>query len=154
MHDIKLVEYERKYAAALAEMWNKSAENWGGEGIQKNEESMAREMEVSVNLKAWLALAGEEVVGYCGFSEYREDEGASYIPLLNVRPDYQGQKVGKLLVLKAVEEACRCPWPRLDLYTWPGNTKAVPLYKKCGFFWEELIEPSVSFIRSSLYHLR
>jgi ribosomal protein S18 acetylase RimI-like enzyme len=137
LHDIKLVEYERKYAAALAEMWNKSAENWGGEGIQKNEESMAREMEISVNLKAWLALAGEEVVGYCGFSEYREDEGASYIPLLNVRPDYQGQKVGKLLVLKAVEEACRCPWPRLDLYTWPGNTKAVPLYKKCGFFWED-----------------
>ncbi|MFD0960511.1 hypothetical protein [Paenibacillus chungangensis] len=28
-------------------------------------------------------------------------------------------------------------WPRLDLFTWAGNTKAVPLYKKCGFFWEK-----------------
>ncbi|MCH1627112.1 GNAT family N-acetyltransferase [Fredinandcohnia sp. SECRCQ15] len=82
-------------------------------------------------------MDGDAVVGYCGLCEYREDEGALYIPLLNVRTDYHGQKIGKLLVLKALERAIELKWPRLDLYTWAGNTKAVPLYKKCGFFWED-----------------
>lgn len=136
MSEIRIVEYQRKYAAALAKMWNLSADSWGGFDSLETEESVAAENEGSDNLNIWLALDGEEVVGYCSFSEYREDEGASYIPLLNVRPDYHSKKVGKALVLKAVEQACQSRWPRLDLYTWPGNTKAVPLYKKCGFFWE------------------
>ncbi len=63
--------------------------------------------------------------------------GALYIPLLNVRPDYHGKKVGKKLVKVCVEWAIELNWPRLDLYTWPGNIKAVPLYKKCDFFWEK-----------------
>lgn len=137
MTEIKIIEYERKYAPALAEMWNKSADNWGGSDTLETAESVALDVESSANLKTWLALDGREVVGFCSFSEYRDDQGASYIPLLNVRPDYHGKKVGKLLVLKAVAAACQHPWPRLDLYTWPGNTKAVPLYKKCGFFWED-----------------
>lgn len=136
MKDIRIVEYQRKYAAGVAKMWNLSADSWGGFDSLETEESVIQENEGSENLKTWLALDGDEVVGFCSFSEYREDQGASYIPLLNVRPDYHSKKVGKALVLKAVEEACQYPWPRLDLYTWPGNTKAVPLYKKCGFFWE------------------
>lgn len=137
MNEIRIVDYHRKYAAGLAKMWNMSADSWGGFDSLETEETVIQENEGSDNLNIWLAIDGEEVVGYCCFSEYREDEGASYIPLLNVRPDYQGRKVGKALVLKAVERACQCRWPRLDLYTWPGNTKAVPLYKKCGFFWED-----------------
>lgn len=42
-----------------------------------------------------------------------------------------------MLVLNAVRKTIELGWPRLDLFTWPGNTKAVPLYKKCGFFWEK-----------------
>lgn len=137
MGEIKIIEYQRKYAAQLAKMWNMSADSWGGFDSLETEESVIQDNEDSENIKAWLALDGEEVVGYCSFSEYREDKGASYIPLLNVRTDYHGKGVGKFLVLKAVEEACKHPWPRLDLYTWPGNTKAVPLYKKCGFCWED-----------------
>jgi len=133
---IKIVDYQRKYAAGLAKMWNLSADDWGGFESVETGETVANEIEGSEELHHWVALDGDEVAGYCCFSEYREDEGASYIPLLNVRPDYHGKKVGKALVLKAVEQACQYPWPRLDLYTWPGNTKAVPLYKKCGFFWE------------------
>lgn len=137
MSNIKIVEYQRKYAKSIAKMWNMSGESWGGDASIDTEESVIAANENSDHIKTWLALDGEEVVGLCGFSEYREDEGASYIPILNVRPDYHGKKVGKALVLKAVEKACQCQWPRLDLYTWPGNTKAVPLYKKCGFFWED-----------------
>ena len=137
MSNIKIVEYERKYAKSIAKMWNMSGESWGGDASIDTEESVIAANENSDHIKTWLALDGEEVVGLCGFSEYREDEGASYIPILNVRPDYHSKKVGKALVLMAVEKACQCQWPRLDLYTWPGNTKAVPLYKKCGFFWED-----------------
>ena len=135
--EIKIVEYERKYAAAVAEMWNRSASEWGGFGSLLDEERVIAENEDSDNLNIYLALDGQQVVGYCSFAEYRADKGASYIPLLNVRPDYHGKKVGKLLILKAVERAIEAGWPRLDLYTWPGNVKAVPLYKKCGFFWEK-----------------
>ncbi|MBU9721394.1 MULTISPECIES: GNAT family N-acetyltransferase [Bacillaceae] len=132
-----IVNYEPKYAKSVADMWNQSRDGWGGHSEVRTEEQILNEESNSTNLKTFLALDGEEVVGYCGFSEYKDDEGALYIPLLNVRSDYHGKKVGKKLVLEAVKETINRDWPRLDLYTWPGNTKAVPLYKKCGFFWEK-----------------
>ncbi len=134
---IKIVEYEPSYAAAVAEMWNNSQDGWGGGNSVHTEEQILREEANSTNLHLYLALEGEKVVGYCSLGEYKEDEGALYIPLLNVRSDYHGKKIGKKLLLKALERVTEMQWPRLDLYTWPGNTKAVPLYKKCGFFWEE-----------------
>jgi ribosomal protein S18 acetylase RimI-like enzyme len=134
---ITIVEYDSSYAAAVAEMWNKSRDGWGGSNTIMTEEQIIKQEANSTNLHLYLALDGEKVVGYCSLGEYREDEGALYIPLLNVRNDYHGKKIGKKLVLKALERAIEMKWPRLDLYTWPGNTKAVPLYKKCGFFWEE-----------------
>lgn len=137
MSNIRIVEYEPKYAGTLADMWNKSGSGWGGENGETTENSIIKSHENSVNINSFVALDGEEAVGYCGFCEYREDEGALYIPLLNVRSDCHGKGIGKALVLKAVERCIELGWPRLDLYTWPGNTKAVPLYKKCGFFWEK-----------------
>jgi ribosomal protein S18 acetylase RimI-like enzyme len=134
---IKIVEYHPDLAAGVAEMWNNSREGWGGHNSIKTAEQVRIEEENSTNIKLFLAMDGDKIVGYCSFGEYREDDGALYIPLLNVRTDYHGKKVGKKLVLKALEEAVKMNWPRLDLYTWPGNTKAVPLYKKCGFFWED-----------------
>lgn len=134
---IKIVEYHPDLAAGVAEMWNNSQEGWGGGNNIKTAEQVRIEEENSTNLKLFLAMDRDKVVGYCSFGEYREDAGALYIPLLNVRGDYHGKKVGKKLVLRALEEAIKMKWPRLDLYTWAGNTKAVPLYKKCGFFWED-----------------
>ena len=87
MHEIKIVEYQRKYAKSIAKMWNLSGEGWGGDTTIETEESVIADNENSDHINTWLALDGEEVVGLCGFSEYREDEGASYIPILNVRPD-------------------------------------------------------------------
>lgn len=135
--DIKIVKYDESYAARVAEMWNHSRDGWGGANTVDTEESILLRERNSTNIHTFLALEGDKVVGYCGFSEYRDDEGALYIPLLNVRDDYHGKKIGKQLLLTALEEAIHLKWPRLDLYTWPGNTKAVPLYKRCGFFWEE-----------------
>ncbi|MCD4651141.1 MAG: GNAT family N-acetyltransferase [Candidatus Cloacimonetes bacterium] len=137
MDNITIVSYNHSYAAGLAKMWNLSSEGWGGYNKELTEEQIIREQDRSCALEVWLALAGEDVVGFCDISVFREDEGALYIDLLNVRPDYYGKKVGKKLVLKAVDYALKSDFPRLDLYTWPGNIKAVPLYKKCGFFWEK-----------------
>ncbi|WP_202710205.1 GNAT family N-acetyltransferase [Sporosalibacterium faouarense] len=137
MEDIKIIEYDHSYAEEVAHMWAMSGEHWGGSNTIPTKESIIEEHESSDNLNTYIALCGDEIVGYCSFSEYKQDQGAMYIPLLNVRPDYHGKKIGKKLVLKAVERTVELGWPRLDLYTWPGNTKAVPLYKKCGFFWEK-----------------
>lgn len=134
---IEIVNYHPGYAASIAEMWNRSQNEWGGGTTVSTAEQVRQEEENSDSLAVFLAVCQDEVVGYCSVSEYREDTGALYIQLLNVRPDYHGKKVGKMLVLRAVEETIRRGWPRLDLYTWEGNMKAVPLYKRCGFFWED-----------------
>lgn len=133
---IRIVEYDPSLAGAVADMWNRSNESWGGGSIRRTEDTVRREMETTSNLHVFLAVDGGEVVGFCSFAHYRHDEGALYVPLLNVRPDYHGRKVGRNLILHAVRKTVEMGWPRLDLFTWAGNTKAVPMYKKCGFFWE------------------
>ncbi|GGH23251.1 GNAT family N-acetyltransferase [Paenibacillus segetis] len=135
-NQIRIIEYDPSFAGAVAEMWNRSNESWGGGTNHRTEDSVRREMEISSNLHVFLAVDGKEVIGFCSFAHYRHDEGALYVPLLNVRPDYHGYKVGRNLILNAVRKTVEAGWPRLDLFTWAGNTKAVPMYKKCGFFWE------------------
>lgn len=137
MNEIKIVKYDHSYAESVADMWKKSVDNWGGELVMNTAEEVIDDYEKSSNICAFLAVDEEEVVGYCGFSQYHHDEGAAYIPLLNVRTDHIGKKIGKTLVKECVEMAINSKWPRLDLYTWQGNDKAVPVYKKCGFFWED-----------------
>lgn len=134
---IIIEEYREEHASAIAKMWNLSRDSWGGDTRVHTEESVKTKEANAGNIVVYLALDGEEVVGYCSLSEYKEDVGSLYIPLLNVRPDYHGKKIGKMLVIKAVEKTIELGWPRVDLYTWPGNVKAVPLYKRCGFFWED-----------------
>lgn len=134
---IQIEKYHEGLAAGVAKMWNLSRDGWGGDTRVMTEEQVKKKEANSDNIELYLALDGEEVVGYCGLSEYKEDTGSLYIPLLNVRTDYQGHKIGKKLLLEALEKTVELGWPRLDLYTWAGNTKAVPLYKKCGFFWED-----------------
>ncbi|MGE6260299.1 GNAT family N-acetyltransferase [Heyndrickxia sporothermodurans] len=135
--EIKIVKYNDELAKSVAEMWNESRDSWGGDSAIMTEEQVKEREANSEDLFLFLALKDDKVVGYCGISEYKEDINALYIRLLNVHPKYHGQKIGKKLVLKAVEKTVELGWPRIDLYTWPGNVKAVPLYKKCGFFWED-----------------
>ncbi len=135
--EIEIVEYNDAYAAGIAEMWNRSGDSWGGDTSVKTAKDIINERKSSTDMNLFVALNGDEVAGTCSFARYAFDKNTSYIPLLNVRPDYHGKKVGKKLILKVVEEAIKSEWPRLDLFTWAGNLKAVPLYKKSGFFWEK-----------------
>jgi len=137
-NNIQIIEYTPTYAKAVAAMWNCSDEGWNGMKHSSTEESVKQKEAVSPHLNLYLALDGEKVIGYCKLSKYFADESTLYIDLLNVDPAYHGKKAGKLLVKKSVERTIELGYPRLDLFTWAGNTKAVPLYKKCGFFWEKM----------------
>ena len=134
---IQIEKYRPELAAAIADMWNDSHESFGGGNSRMTAQQVRQREESADTLALYLALDGERVVGYCKICEYREDTGALYVHLLNVHPDYHGQKIGKQLLHQVIDDTITLGWPRLDLYTWQSNTKAVPLYKKCGFFWED-----------------
>ena len=135
MQEITLVEYSPQWAAGVASMWNESSEGWNGETFNKTATSVLNEEKTSGALHVFLAVQGERVLGYCSLFQDEKDDDALYIAMLNVRPEHHGHKLGKRLVLRAVQAVRDYGRARLYLYTWPGNTKAVPLYKKTGFFW-------------------
>lgn len=74
-------------------------------------------------------------VGYCGLYPHYRDAHAAYISLIGVHPNVLGKKFGKRLLLKALDIAAERGIQRVDLNTWSGNLKAMPLYKKVGLFW-------------------
>ena len=138
---IKIVEFEPSLAPGLADFWNICSQNeddeWGGESGISTASEVISQHEIASHYNVYIALDGDDVVGYCSFGRYYYDANTAYIPLLGVRPDYRGKKVGKALVLRCVQRTMELGYPRLDLFTWSGNTAAVPLYKKCGFLWED-----------------
>ncbi len=73
--------------------------------------------------------------GICSLHPHSEDAEAAYIGVFGVHPDYLGKGHGKALILKAVKIAADNGLRRVDLNTWAGNMRAVPLYKKSGMFW-------------------
>ena len=134
---VEIVEYEERFAAGLAEMWNRSRESWGGGDGLDTEQSQLDTYRNGAYYNVYLALFGEEVVGLCSLARYYKDSDALYIHVLNVRPDFMSKKIGKALVLLSVERTIELGFPRLEIHTWAGNTKAVPVYKKCGYMWED-----------------
>jgi ribosomal protein S18 acetylase RimI-like enzyme len=137
-----IVEYEDSHAESLAQLWNASGDNWGGYTSLETAETIRTKQASSVDLFVYLAVdnASSQVLGYCSFRRYELDIDTNYIPLLNVHPEFHGLGLGKALILKCLEKAIESANGRLDLFTWAGNTKAVPLYKKCGFVWEAMDE--------------
>lgn len=135
---VTIRKYTDSDAAGVAEMWNESNEGWPGgflPFIEFTSERVREIMRKSDYLAVYLALLDEKVVGYCTLAERSQDKNVSYIPLLNAHPSYHGKKIGKQVLMAAVNESIRRGYDRLDLHTWAGNVKAVPLYKKTGFFW-------------------
>ena len=138
---IKIVEYDHSLAEGLAEFWNICGQeedgDWGGDSEISSASQIIAQHNAESNFNVYIALDGEAVVGYCSYSRYYYDANTMYVKLLGVRPDYRSKKIGKALVLRCVQRTIELGYPRLDLYTWAGNTAAVPLYKKCGFLWED-----------------
>ena len=134
----EIVEFKKKYAESLARMWNESDEGWPGgatHGIPTTSERILEEIKKMRPITTYLALADERVVGDCRISKHWEEEDLAYVALLSVHPQYHGKSFGRKLLARSVEKTTEIGFKRLDLHTWAGNMKAVPAYKKTGFFW-------------------
>ncbi|HPS60468.1 MAG TPA: GNAT family N-acetyltransferase [Candidatus Cloacimonas sp.] len=138
MFQISIVEYDSIYAQAIAEMWNNSSDGWNGRVFNSTEEKVLQQESGTKYLNLYLAVESEKVVGYVKLTRYPEEKGVAYIEMLSVLPSYQGKGIGRELVQKCILRAAELGYERIDLFTWPANLKAVPLYKKCGFFWERM----------------
>ena len=138
MTDIRFEVYTKLNAEAVAAMWSESREGWPP-GFLGASEFTADSVEMKENssgkLYTVLAIDGERIVGYCRTTPYGGEHDAAYVALLNVVPDLHGRKLGKKLLLDAVRRTAEDGFYRVDLHTWPANLKAMPLYKKTGFFW-------------------
>lgn len=138
METINIVEYQASYAKAVADMWNRSSSGWMGRDFNSSEDKVKEDEAKDSFHNLYLAISNELVIGYAKLSKYPEEKDVAYIDLLSVDPKFHGKGVGRDLVQQCVLRAAELGYNRIDLFTWAGNTKAMPLYKKCGFFWEKM----------------
>ena len=133
-----ITEYNESYAESLAQMWNESDSVWPGGftgGVPFTRELILQWQRETRAIAVYLVIADGRVVGYCELTEYPQEREAAYVELLGVHPAYHKQGLGRELLKKSVAKSIEQGYKRLDLGTWAGNLRAVPLYKKTGFFW-------------------
>lgn len=126
-------------AEQLAAMWNASDVAWPGGwtgGVAVTAERMLDRLRDSHCLQQYVAEAAGEVVGYASLMPATGRSDLAYLALLNVRPDHHGRGMGKALILACLDCVVAGGFDQLALHTWSGNLRAVPLYKKMGFYWE------------------
>ncbi len=134
---IVIREYTPADAEALARMWNESGAGWpdGWSRVPTSDEYWLDELRQLDPLAIYLAVEDDRVVAYCELNEDSESAEIIWLDLINVHPSAWSRGVGRDLVRRAVSLAIARGYRRMDLSTWSGNFRAVPLYKKCGFFW-------------------
>ena len=92
--DIIVRLYTDSDAAAVAKMWNESNEGWPGgflPFIDFTEERIRENMREAGPLAVYLALLGDDVIGYCSLKKSARDRNVAYVPLLNAHPNYRGK---------------------------------------------------------------
>jgi GNAT superfamily N-acetyltransferase len=136
-----IVEFHKEDAPKLAELFNSfdREDLWPGGftgGVPYTAERILDSFPVAVkNICILVSTHKGKFTGICTLHPHYEDAEAAYIGLLGVHPDYLGKGHGKALILKSLQIAAENNLRRVDLDTWAGNLRAVPLYKKCGLFW-------------------
>jgi ribosomal protein S18 acetylase RimI-like enzyme len=134
-----VAEFTPADAAAVAAMFNNSEEGWPGGftgGVPMTAEHVLRQQREAQPLATFIAWEGDMAAGYCSLFDYPGERGvAGYVGLLNVATAFQGRGHGRDLLKAALQHCISLGYGRLDLHTWPGNMKAVPLYKKSGYVW-------------------
>ncbi len=129
-------DWRKGDAERLARFFNETGRGWpGGAWDPKTPEESERRVKENRLLGAFVAEVGDEMVAYCSLYAKPNERNRAYVALLTAHPDYHGKGFGKAVLLGAVERVYELGIPRLDLHTWAGNLKAVPLYKKSGFMW-------------------
>ncbi|MFX0184591.1 MAG: GNAT family N-acetyltransferase [Candidatus Hodarchaeota archaeon] len=114
-------------------------DSWGG-GFGSTKITAERILNdfFAVNLVKRMVVVDQttkEHLGFCSVDNHWTDYDTMYIPLLGVSPTHQKKNYGKSLLLKALQTAIEHKKRRIDLHTWAGNLRAVPVYKKTGFKW-------------------
>ncbi len=132
-----LVEDWRKGdAEKLARLMMEAAVAWpGGGGWQTTPEEEERHIRESNLIGAFVTEDSRRIISICTLRARPGQKEHAFIPHLNCHPDFHGKRHGKSVLWAAVERTCEAGYRKVDLYTWPGNLKAVPLYKKMGFMW-------------------
>jgi GNAT superfamily N-acetyltransferase len=137
-------EFRPEDAEALAHCWREGNQAWPGGGPGGG---LATAASVEAALVEWDTLAmflawapdrqtgDERVVGYCWFVPYGPQPETGYVHILGVHQDYHGHGYGRDLLKAALARTVALGHRQLNLHTWPGNQKAVPLYKRSGYFW-------------------
>jgi len=66
MNTFQVTTYRPDLAGSLADMWNRSGNNWGGSAVLHTRETILAEHAASINLAEFLAVdAAGEVIGFC-----------------------------------------------------------------------------------------
>ncbi len=136
-----IIEFKREDASKLAELFNSFDREglWPGGftgGVPYTAERILDSFPIAIkNIAILIATHKGKFTGICTLHPHYEDPEAAYIGLFGVHPDYLGKRHGKALILRALQIAAEKNLRRVDLDTWAGNLRAVPLYKKCGMFW-------------------
>jgi len=132
---MKLISFTDDYAKKVIEMIEKSQGGWptGLEEIILDEKDVLDWYHESKYIEFYLIEEDNKIVGICTFIE--EDKDTVNLPFLNVDPTYHGRGFGKILVRKCMGKSIDLGYKKVTLDTWAGNMKAIPVYKKCGFFW-------------------
>jgi ribosomal protein S18 acetylase RimI-like enzyme len=122
----------------LADMFNDWDSAWPGgfhRGNPMTPETMRDQLRRHRRLARLIVETDDEIVGYCDLDAQAGQTELAYIPLLGARLSHHGRGVGKMLLREMVRRVTDLGYRELGLDTWPGNEKAVPLYKKTGFNW-------------------
>ncbi|OLS21006.1 MAG: dTDP-fucosamine acetyltransferase [Candidatus Heimdallarchaeota archaeon LC_3] len=123
----------------LATLFNEFNNSWEGGFMGEGENTKETALDIATRLKLISIFVAEdenkELVGYCSLHPHYQDAEACYVGILGVHTRVMDKKIGKKLMLKSLERASIEGFQRLDLGTWAGNIKAMPLYKKLGLKW-------------------
>ncbi len=137
--DIEIIEgYREDLASRIAEMFNSWDELWPGGftgGVPYTPERVHKVYSKMRAIAILIAMDKDTPVGFLSLLQHWRDPEAAYIGLLGVSPGVLKKKVGKRLLLRSIAIATEKGYLRVDLNTWSGNTRAVPLYKKIGLMW-------------------
>lgn len=135
---IEIEEYQEKYAEAISNLIIRNLKEINSKdyGIEKTNE-MAKDFAVEKlkdtfksRKKVYIALINNEVVGTAGLDKswYSDDE--YWILTVFVKPENQGQGIGKKLIKKIEEFANTLPIQKLII---PASITAHQFYYKLGY---------------------
>jgi len=86
------------------------------------------------NIPQFLAIVGNEVVGWCDISPLKH-EGFRHCGELGmgIHKHYRGMGIGRQLITRTLQKAKEIGLERVELEVFASNTPAIRLYERMGF---------------------